>query len=122
MFKNALFRDCAHAGEVLAQQLRNVASGDHGVRMPALSRGGVPVGFEIAFLVRKLGLPGRQELAMGAISRGERPERVSHYFYARIADQFDAVLHFNRTTAIEPLPHAEEEQTQHVPETCPAGV
>jgi hypothetical protein len=121
MFRNALFRDCAHAGEVLAQQLRNVASGDNDVRVP-LSRGGVPVGFEIAFLVRKLGLPRRQELAMGAISCGERPERVSHYFYARIADQFDAVLHFDRTTGIEPLPHAEEEQTQQVPETYPVGM
>jgi hypothetical protein len=30
-------------------------------------------------------------------------ERISHYFYARLPDQFDAVIHFDKTTAIEPL-------------------
>jgi erythromycin esterase-like protein len=63
----------------------------------------------------------RLERAIGVIYRPET-ERLSRYFYARIADQFDAVLHFDETTAIEPLPHAEEEQSPEVPETYPVGV
>jgi len=61
------------------------------------------------------------ERAIGVIYRPET-ERGSHYFHARIADQFDAVLHFDETRAVEPLPHAEEEQTPEVPETYPVGV
>jgi erythromycin esterase-like protein len=61
------------------------------------------------------------ERAIGVIYRPET-ERVSHYFFARLADQFDAVLHFDETTAVEPLPHAEEEQTAELPETYPVGV
>jgi erythromycin esterase-like protein len=63
----------------------------------------------------------RLERAIGVIYRPET-ERISHYFHARIADQFDAVLHFDETHAVEPLPHAEEEQTPEVPETYPVGV
>ncbi len=63
----------------------------------------------------------RLERAIGVIYRPES-ERISHYFYARLADQFDAVLHFDESSAIEPLPHAEEEQTAEVPETYPVGV
>jgi erythromycin esterase-like protein len=63
----------------------------------------------------------RLERAIGVIYRPET-EWLSHYFNARIADQFDAVLHFDETTAIEPLPYAEEEQTPEVPETYPVGV
>jgi len=65
--------------------------------------------------------PERLERAIGVIYRPET-ERVSHYFAARLSDQFDAVLHFDETTAVEPLPHAEEEQTLEVPETYPVGV
>ena len=63
----------------------------------------------------------RLERAIGVIYRPET-ERVSHYFFARIADQFDAVVHFDETRAIQPLPRAEEEQTAETPETYPAGV
>jgi erythromycin esterase-like protein len=63
----------------------------------------------------------RLERAIGVIYRPET-ERASHYFHARIADQFDAVLHFDETHAVEPLPHSEEEQTLEVPETYPVGV
>lgn len=67
-----------NAGEVLAVELRNYANRKD-VIVLALPRGGVPVGFEIAkslhvpldvFLVRKLGVPGQSELAMGAIAMG----------------------------------------------------
>ncbi len=40
--------------------------------------------------------------AIGVINRPES-ERLSHYFRARLADQFDALLHFDRTRALEPL-------------------
>src|SRR5437016_2427790 len=73
-----LFRDRNDAGQSLAQKLKPYADRPD-VLVLALPRGGVPVGYEIAqalrapldvFLVRKLGLPGHEELAMGAIATG----------------------------------------------------
>jgi erythromycin esterase-like protein len=63
----------------------------------------------------------RLERAIGVIYRPET-ERASHYFLAKLADQFDAVVHFDETHAVEPLPHADQEQTDEVPETYPVGV
>lgn len=72
------FRDRAEAGRILAERLVEYAGRDDVVVL-ALPRGGVPVGFEVArelglpldvFLVRKLGVPGREELAFGAIASG----------------------------------------------------
>jgi putative phosphoribosyl transferase len=72
------FRDRTDAGWQLAAKLRAYADRPDVVVL-ALPRGGVPVGFEVAqalhapldvFLVRKLGLPGQPELAMGAIASG----------------------------------------------------
>ena len=72
------YRDRAHAGQVLAERLRHYA-GRTDVIVLALPRGGVPVGHEVAralqapldvFVVRKLGVPGHEELAMGAIASG----------------------------------------------------
>lgn len=74
----ARFTDRAHAGRLLAQQLRAYA-GRSDVIVLALPRGGVPVGYEIAqalgveldvLVVRKLGVPYHPELAMGAIASG----------------------------------------------------
>jgi len=71
------FRDRADAGRKLAAMLTHAASPD--TLVLALPRGGVPVAFEVAralgapldiFLVRKLGVPGHEELAMGAIASG----------------------------------------------------
>src|SRR5436305_3184729 len=73
-----LFRDRAEAGQELAAKLRKYADRDD-VLVLALPRGGVPVAAEVAralhapldvFLVRKLGLPGHEELAMGALAMG----------------------------------------------------
>jgi putative phosphoribosyl transferase len=73
-----IFHDRADAGRVLARDLAGYA-GRSDVIVLALPRGGVPVGSEVAralgapldvFLVRKLGLPGHEELAMGAIASG----------------------------------------------------
>jgi predicted phosphoribosyltransferase len=72
------FRDRSDAGRRLAAQLGEYAERDN-VIVLALPRGGVPVGAEVAralgapldvFLVRKLGVPGHEELAMGAIASG----------------------------------------------------
>jgi predicted phosphoribosyltransferase len=72
------FRDRAEAGRVLAERLRRYAGRDDVVVL-GLPRGGVPVAFEVArelgvpldvFLVRKLGVPGHEELAFGAIATG----------------------------------------------------
>lgn len=72
------FADRAEAGRVLAEKLRHYA-GRSDVLVLALPRGGVPVGFEVAraldapldiFVVRKLGVPGHEEYAMGALAAG----------------------------------------------------
>jgi predicted phosphoribosyltransferase len=72
------FLDRAEAGRALAADLAAYADRDD-VIVLALPRGGVPVGYEVAralrapldvFLVRKLGVPGHEELAMGAIASG----------------------------------------------------
>jgi len=72
------FRDRTEAGKLLAAKLGRYANRADVVVL-ALPRGGVPVAFEVAralnapldlFLVRKLGVPGQEELAMGAIASG----------------------------------------------------
>ena len=72
------FRDRAEAGRELADRLRTLNLGED-VLVLGLPRGGVPVAYEVAkalgapldvFVVRKLGLPGQKELAMGAVASG----------------------------------------------------
>jgi erythromycin esterase-like protein len=63
----------------------------------------------------------RLERAIGVIYR-PRTERHSHYFQARIADQFDAVIHIDDTRAVEPLERSVEWEAGEVPETYPFGV
>jgi predicted phosphoribosyltransferase len=73
-----LFRDRADAGRQLAARLKQCA-GKPDALVLALPRGGVPVAYQVAkalhapmdvFLVRKLGVPGQEELAMGAVATG----------------------------------------------------
>jgi hypothetical protein len=59
--------------------------------------------------------------AIGAVYRPEA-ERVSHYFHARIADQFDAVIHIDETHALEPLERTSEWTAGELPDTYPSGV
>jgi erythromycin esterase-like protein len=49
-------------------------------------------------------------------------ERVSHYFQARLADQFDAVIHIDETTALEPLERNQHWEMGEPPETYPSGL
>lgn len=63
----------------------------------------------------------RLERAIGVIYRPET-ERQSHYFTARLSDQFDAVLHFDETRALEPLERSAEWETGEPPETYPFTV
>ncbi len=72
------FKNRGEAGHLLAQRLREYAGRDDVVVL-ALPRGGVPVAFEVArtldapldvFVVRKLGVPGHEEAALGAIATG----------------------------------------------------
>ncbi len=63
----------------------------------------------------------RLERAIGVVYRPET-ERVSHYFYARPADQFDAIVHCDVTHAVEPLERTALWETGEVPETFPFGV
>jgi predicted phosphoribosyltransferase len=72
------YRDRREAGRLLAQALQDYR-GRSGLLVLALPRGGVAVGFEVAhaleapldvFVVRKLGFPGHEEYAMGAIASG----------------------------------------------------
>lgn len=63
----------------------------------------------------------RLERAIGVIYRPET-ERLSHYFHARLADQFDAVLHFDETRAVEPLERTPLWHSGEAPETFPSGI
>ncbi len=63
----------------------------------------------------------RLERAIGVIYRPET-ERASHYFYARLPEQFDAVIHFDHTRAVQPLDRHTQEETQEPPETFPFAV
>jgi putative phosphoribosyl transferase len=72
------FQNRVEAGQLLAEELKEYANRSD-VLVLALPRGGVPVGYEVAkalhapldvLIVRKLGVPGQEELAMGAIAGG----------------------------------------------------
>ncbi|WP_040916424.1 phosphoribosyltransferase [Legionella tunisiensis] len=102
------FNDRYEAGKIIAAQLKEYANKPD-VIVLALPRGGVPVGYEIAkaltlpldvFIVRKLGVPGHEELAMGAIATGG-----TTIFNEEIIDD----LHISQS-AIELTLHAEQEE------------
>lgn len=63
----------------------------------------------------------RLQRAVGVVYRPDS-ERESHYFQARLPDQFDVVIHIDETRAVEPLEHAVEWDKGEVPETFPVGV
>jgi len=63
----------------------------------------------------------RLERAIGVIYRPET-ERGSHYFHARLGDQFDAVIHLDHTCAVEPLERTSLWDSGEPPETYPTGL
>ncbi|HET6387388.1 MAG TPA: erythromycin esterase family protein [Armatimonadota bacterium] len=63
----------------------------------------------------------RLERAIGVIYLPQT-ERVSHYFGADLPDQFDAILHFDETRAVEPLDRSSGWDDQDLPETYPEGI
>ncbi|HWE39029.1 MAG TPA: erythromycin esterase family protein [Isosphaeraceae bacterium] len=63
----------------------------------------------------------RLERAIGVIYRPET-ERASHYFRATLPRQFDAVLHYDRTRAVEPLERTSRWEKGEPPETFPTGI
>lgn len=80
MFRDeGMFRDRRHAGRVLASRLQEKYAAHADLVVLGLPRGGVPVAYEVArrlrapldvFVVRKLGVPGQEEFAMGALASG----------------------------------------------------
>ncbi len=63
----------------------------------------------------------RLERAIGVIYRPET-ERGSHYFHARLGEQFDAVIHLDHTSAVEPLERTSLWDAGEPPETYPSGL
>ncbi|HEX8410410.1 MAG TPA: erythromycin esterase family protein [Thermoanaerobaculia bacterium] len=63
----------------------------------------------------------RLQRAIGVIYRPDT-ERQSHYFHARVARQFDAIIHFDETRAVEPLERGGHWRSEEPPETYPSGI
>jgi erythromycin esterase-like protein len=61
------------------------------------------------------------ERAIGVIYRPET-ERLSHYMYAQLSEQFDVVIHFDHTRAVEPLERTARWEHGDLPLTYPVGV
>ncbi|HVH40954.1 MAG TPA: erythromycin esterase family protein [Labilithrix sp.] len=63
----------------------------------------------------------RLERAIGVVYR-PLTERASHWFHAKMADQFDALIHIDRTSAVEPLVKREPRESEDLPETYPSAL
>lgn len=61
------------------------------------------------------------ERAIGVIYRPQT-ERASHYFEARLAEQFDGIIHFDRTSYLKPLDRIASFTHEDAPETFPEGI
>lgn len=105
-----LFTDRHEAGRQLAARLQALRLSRPVVL--ALPRGGVPVGFEIArtlgapldlVLVRKIGAPDQEELAVGAIADGPQPELVTDADVARFLSVSPAYLEAAKATALQEI-------------------
>ena len=63
----------------------------------------------------------RLERAIGVIYR-PKTERWSHYYHCRVAEQFDALLHFDQTSALQPLDRESGTEEGELPDTFPSGI
>lgn len=123
-----MFENRADAGRKLAERLRGLE-----VKHPAvlaLPRGGVPVGFEIAralrapldvLLVRKIGVPGDEEFALGAVAEGTPPEIVIDTGLLERLDISDAELARVRVQALRELERRRAAYRGSRPALDPAG-
>ena len=71
--------------------------------------------------LQRLAAPQRLQRAIGVIYRPET-ERQSHYFMTRLPQQFDALIHIDETSALEPLDHGPVWHSIEPPETYPSGI
>ena len=71
--------------------------------------------------LRAMLTPSRLERAIGVIYR-PNTERSSHYFHAKLADQFDFVVHIDQTRAVEPLERSALWESGELAETYPSGL
>jgi len=113
-----LFSDRFEAGRLLVPRLRGLQ-----LERPivlALPRGGVPVGLEIArslhapldlVLVRKIGAPDQRELAIGAVSDGERPELVTD---ARLIEVLGVPAHYVEAEKEQALAEIDRRRTLYL--------
>jgi erythromycin esterase-like protein/predicted phosphoribosyltransferase len=88
----------------------------HDVHVPRFL---VPIRTDLA--VSSALAPSRLERAIGVLYLPET-ERASHYFHARLSEQFDFVLHFDETRAVEPLERSALWEAGEVAETFPSGL
>ena len=65
--------------------------------------------------------PERLQRAIGVIYRPDT-ERQSHYFYSHLAEQFDALIHWDLSRALEPIDHGTHWTPEELPETWPTGI
>jgi putative phosphoribosyl transferase len=105
-----MFQDRSDAGRQLAAKLQHL-KGKKPVVL-ALPRGGVPVGFEVTraldapldvLLVRKIGVPWQPELALGAVTDGEKPETFIDKELAKLLDVSDDYVKEETARQVEEL-------------------
>ena len=115
------FEDRRDAGKKLADKL-SVYAGQSKVLILALPRGGVPVAYEVAlalnapldiFIVRKLGVPGREELAIGAIASGG--VRILNSDIIRMLSIPEEVINFVAKVELQELQRCEHRYRQGAP-------
>lgn len=121
-----IFNDRKQAGQLLAEKLVRFRN-EHPLVL-ALPRGGLPVGLEIAkaleapldvVLVRKIGAPGQEELAAGAIVDGEQPELVLNQ---EVVEFYDISNEYLEDQKRQQLAEIERRRTQYLEGRAPADI
>jgi putative phosphoribosyl transferase len=128
MSAKPLFQNRSDAGRKLADRVGQSVA-EPGALVLALPRGGVPVAYEVAtrlpeadldvFLVRKLGVPGQEELAFGAVASGGI--RVVNEALARELQLSETLINYVTVREESVLKEREKEYRQGLPAISPAG-
>ena len=123
-----MFKDRRQAGKLLADKLALYATANPVVY--ALPRGGLPVAEEVArrlkapldlILVRKLGAPGHEELAMGAIVDGGAPTTILHQDIVSELAVPDRYIEETKTAALREIERRRQLYMKDSPAISPAG-